>query len=1146
MKKITNIYLRLVTVCLCALALTACVEDEISGAINVVEGTPVTVSFDFSAAQGKDIVVTRADNSYSILHSLAIFVYSGDGSIFQQLVTTSDKSLTLSNRNTTGDPDGVRYTVQFQSTSGIKKLLAVANTSTTATDGGYWESLRTIAENAQNGNLTFDELKSSLISLRSSLYTGHEMQPIQITSSDQMLMSGWNESVVFNTDGSVANYGTNVGNKDVILRLDRSMARITFNIPYKEYVQGQLNKIFTPTSYRVYNVPVKSYLANTGRTSDDDFEFVNYAEVNVDPVNEGNYSFSFYMPENVYDVVTGDGSGNSISTYHERDKWYYINNIGASPEDKIANDLWTFAPQYSTFVVIKGTYEQSGGVDALDKEYTGSVEYVVHLGDFSPTGNMGNYSVERNCSYTYTVKVEDVDRIVVEAEKEDGSYQEGSEGSIYDYTQSNYAYILDAHYEQVYLEYNLSNIAKAVQETEEYKAGNIDQAIADALVLTIQSEAMDYEHTETEAEPYSVHNKQGTLKPYQIYVDGKNKVDVLDGKFDYKWVEFWPQEDAKAIAGYPGVPNWSKDNISDLQNQNVYGDAVGNTGRLMDVYNVIVEMGKAVKEICEGKAPTAPSTGWSEDATNNNGKIIVVNAGKQYVARFTAFVNEYYYYHHPLTGEKINSWSLFTNKIPREMIVAMSTSVSNDGNSSYSELYSYISQLSIQTFYNSRADNTIHGFGMETYNETPLCFWGNPIYYAYGENPSSTNGLMNQWNWIKGYNGTPQWDSFIKQGANGWVQPLTSGYAMHKLENAYVGEDKEYAYAACMSRNRDLNGNGMIDRNEVRWYLASLNEYIRMSIGAGAISNAAQLYKGDKMTMVYDKYPADYTQYGSLYYTSSDVNRRVFWAVEQGSYSAINKWTGDESREVTAKPIRCIRILPAPKNNYDISSVYSYDNGEPLQSDATYEIDNVGNNTVLKFKDRLVDALYRERTDGSLDEHTEDDPANSFYDGIVVAKEFIGQREEWEIKYDQFGRPYREQVTQYDEFELGNIVGYEGISYTNPWNVQNYYSYDDPYDSQKHYYWSYNDIEMENPCDNYTAEGEYSWRVPNLVELSAMNAAGLLVDNTGCCTRFSNIHVRHGFTFATWINCPGPGDGGLTSNVRIRCVRDVPEGYFNE
>lgn len=1100
MKVIKNIYLRILSVCLWTLALAACKDDSLGIPDKVVEGKPITVSFSFSAAQEKDIVVTRADNSHSTLHSLAIFVYSGDGSIFQQLVSTSNSTLTVTDRDATSDVGGVRYTVSFSSTSGMKKLLAVANTSTTATDGGYWESLSTIATEAQEGNLTFDELKSSVINLRSALYTNREMQPIQIISDDQMLMSGWNENVVFDTNGNVTNFGTNVGNKDVILRLDRSMARITFNIPHKEYIQGQLNKIFTPTSYRVYNVPVKSYLANSGKTSDNEFGFVNYAEVNVDPVNEGNYSFSFYMPENVYDVVTGDGNGNSISTYHDRDKWKYTNNVGASPEDKIANDLWTFAPQYSTFVVIKGTYEQSGGVDALDKEYTGSVEYIIHLGDFSPTGSVGNYSVERNCSYMYTVKVEDVDRIVVEAEKEGGIYQEGSEGSIYDYTQSKYAYILDAHYEQVYLEYNLSAIAKAVKETEEYKAGRIDQAIADALVLTIQSEAMDKEY---EGIDYSVHNKQGTLKPYQLYVNGKKKEEILNGNFDYKWVEFWPQENTNVIAKYPGVPSWSKDDVDDLFNKEVYGGkAVGNTDRLMDVYDAIVEMGKAVKEICEDKTPTAPNTDWEDHETANNGKIIIVqNSAGNYVARFTAFVNEYYYYHHPLTGEKITSWSLFTNKIPREMIVAMSTSVSIDGNSSYSELYSYISQLSIQTFYNSRADNTIHGFGMETYNETPLCMFGKSF-----EEGDDSDGRQNQLDLLGNERG---WNMYIKNyNNNGWKSPVTSNRTTHQLKDVY--KDENCAYYACLSRNRDLDGNGTIENGEVRWYLASLNEYIRMGIGSDAISNAAQLYTGDKLDEGFVKkyedptvYPLSYIDDGALYYTSSADAQRVYWAIERGSYGGTgNKWAGESLGDegcYLPKPIRCIRLLPGNSETIDISTV------DGINSASTYEWNET--NRTLTFSDKLVDALYRERVDGILAPHNEDQPANRFYQKIVVAKDMLE-----------------------GTYPLGQIIQLN--------DEDGYPDY----------------INKGNPCANYSenGDGDATWRVPNLVELSAMHAVDknrpiyredLAPANTACCTQFTNQNVRLGFIVAaegTYITCPGNNET-LANEYKVRCVRDVTE-----
>ena len=100
---------------------------------------------------------------------------------------------------------------------------------------------------------------------------------------------------------------------------------------------------------------------------------------------------------------------------------------------------------------------------------------------------------------------------------------------------------------------------------------------------------------------------------------------------------------------------------------------------------------------------------------------------------------------------------------------------------------------------------------------------------------------------------------------------------------------------------------------------------------------------------------------------------------------------------------------------------------------------------------------------------------------------------------------------------------------------------------------------MLNPCkdEKYSEDGYSGWRVPNLVELSAMNAAGLLNDCSSekiaaCCTQFSNLNVRFGFARSSLIYCPGDGGYGsenpnysnLTSKTfRIRCVRDVPDGY---
>ena len=92
---------------------------------------------------------------------------------------------------------------------------------------------------------------------------------------------------------------------------------------------------------------------------------------------------------------------------------------------------------------------------------------------------------------------------------------------------------------------------------------------------------------------------------------------------------------------------------------------------------------------------------------------------------------------------------------------------------------------------------------------------------------------------------------------------------------------------------------------------------------------------------------------------------------------------------------------------------------------------------------------------------------------------------------------------------------------------------------------------MTNPCAGYNQDGYTDWRVPNLVELSAMNAAGLLSpkpdgyggNDVACCTQFTNQSVRYGFAFSSLIYCPGAETQQINNQVLIRCVRDVPPGY---
>lgn len=1085
MKKIhLKIYTGILAVCMIMAGLSSCTVDDFFGTDNVVEGEPVNITLNFAAVPSTDVRITRATGSdLSELSDIVICVFHGDGS-FEQIVTNYEGGGLKVNGNTVGTNGENRYSVSFESTSGEKKLIAVANVA----EGAFWENLITDLTAAYNEKKTFDQVKAIVAEMSQRLVnqagTTEGMQPFHVTSSSQMLISGWNEGVVFGTGDAVTKYGT-YGDEtnNVAIKMKRAMAHITFNIAANP---SGAKGTFTPTSFRVYNIPTKSHLTNgipegtnllTTGVANSDEEYVNTAFENIGTAQGGNYSFNFYMPENVQEP----GGSN---TYKAREEWEGAS--GASAENK----TWKNAPQNSTFVVISGTFE---GDDT--NPVTANVEYTIHLGNFGKSGDTsrdyGDFSVMRNYSYTYSVSVLDVNNIIVEAERTGGDYQNGAEGSVYDQSSTEYSYNLDAHYEQVYLEYNLSDIANSLGQS--LSGQFLDDAIANQLILIIQSEAMDYTHEYSAEAPYTTRNKRGTLSPYKIYADavrsGKDPADakaaVLDGAgtgiiptkgFDYKWIEFFPQT-GTSISEYPGISSWAMEDLSGMENGNFYAGATG-TNSMLDVYDMIVEMGKAIKQIYGRDTPSSSS-------------IQITRNGNDYVARFTAFVNENYYLRHPLTGAEVDTWSVMTNKIPREMIIAMSTQTSEDGNSSYSKIHSYISQLAMQTFYNDRV-SSLNAFGIETYNETPLRFvFGTP---KSTDDLSDTNGRENQKTLI-GYSqsGRINWSSYIDYQNNGWTASVGTNRSSHKLSTAAYSV--QAAYSACMSRNRDLNGNGRIDEDEIRWFLPSLNEYIRMGIGANGISSAAQLYMGDKTTMTKGDYPSSYITDGSLYYTSSADSRRVYWAVEKGSYGSIDSYYD----KGTPLPVRCIRNLPANGTGTDVSKI----NG--VTSDATYKYYENNSPKLLVFKDRLIPSLYRQRVSGSLNVHNEDDDANSFYDGIFVAENFVRTGNAWQ------GYTYT--------YNFGNIIGYNG--------------------------------RMTNPCSTYSEGGYTNWRVPNLVELSAMNAAGLLTPkpngygdkDVACCTQFTNLKVRYGFGFSTLIYCPGAETNQINNQVLIRCVRDVPSGY---
>lgn len=95
---------------------------------------------------------------------------------------------------------------------------------------------------------------------------------------------------------------------------------------------------------------------------------------------------------------------------------------------------------------------------------------------------------------------------------------------------------------------------------------------------------------------------------------------------------------------------------------------------------------------------------------------------------------------------------------------------------------------------------------------------------------------------------------------------------------------------ACLLRNRDLNGDDIIDANEVRWYLAAIDQLTDIYLGEYALDDESRLYPADPKFR-----PGTSEAKPYWHYTSSSANGDdpwVLWAEEgasRGSYGDSKK-----------------------------------------------------------------------------------------------------------------------------------------------------------------------------------------------------------------------------------------------------------------
>lgn len=1009
MKKIRYILLTL----LCVVGITSCqdelIEKTSSGRADV--NKPVKVNLKFSVPDVDEVNLSRTNYDNSDLGDLHLFIF--DGNTF-----LSDESVTSANIQRTNNANNNEYTISATLYEGEQTVYAVGNV---ITQTNYWQNpvsdLQTAAAKGREAFLN-------------TLYNVRQ----DVVSGGFVTFPGNYRPLAGSGDITVAD-----GSSSGIISMKREVARIKLNVNmnYTVTEKGERNgnKVtFTPQSYSVYNVASKGYVmetedGNTQRTTITEgfYAVENMTNFNVSDGEVATIGDGFNIPENLQQPKQQG------TTYAERDKWFEEGKEPGADDDA---KEWTYAPQHATYIVIKGNYvetDASGNV-----VYSAAPSYTFHLGDWS-NNEFGNFNVERNTIYTYTVSIHGVENMVVEVEREEEN-QPGAEGDVIELGEGSEIFNLDAHYEQVYVEYNLSDIADNIKNSS-ISSDEIDNAIATNFMLSIHS---------------PMNTKSGAEELVTPYTD--DEADAMNG-IDNEWIKFYSQNNRNTLSTY----------TSTKDDNNQY---------LLSPWDACKKMGEAVKNLINNENEDPSVAGLRTYSENGD-----------YYACFTVFVDEYFYTK-DLRGNTV-SWEKFARAEPRTLLIASDWDASPDGNTTYAKARTYISQASILTFYNTAAAQNTNALGIESYNE-----YG--VISGFGESASSYNEKI----------GTD--DNETNGRANmlldienlGWYAiPFTRiGYLSdntetgHKWEKLIDSDKTKSAYYACLSRNRDLNRDGVIDDDEVRWYLPARSQYLRMGIGANSFNTDVQLYNGNKEDLNKNSYPFAQLDKGTLYYSNTPYTKgdhqdawELYWAVEVGAYGS--NW---DPKEQTTKygekaQIRCVRNLPSNQ----IVEQDSY--GDKALAGPVYgELKQLrSGNYIFYFGNRMANGINRTSPyNGPYREHNEMSEQNRLYEAFVVARDYLPE----------------------NNYSASNAASY-----------------------------------YDNPCKKYSEDGYISpgsetddrWRTPNLNELTVMSTVATelgLKQNTMSSTTFSNSNVRglfyyNGSMISAWD--PNYGSGS------IRCVRDA-------
>lgn len=737
----------------------------------------------------------------------------------------------------------------------------------------------------------------------------------EITSRNGLFpMAGVSETVNISSTGIT---GSTSGTA-VKVTLERFDAKVkvnfrvatNFELPKDEggIITTQRLKEFRPESWCVRNLPKGCYIIPQDSDAEEgyfDTTPVIFETSGTDSFTVGDNTyesavngFSFYMLEN------RETAKQSVSSFSKREQ----KNKDANGLFDSSAGIWTNAPENGTYLEVKGEVVMEVDVsnEAKTQQLAADVTYYIHLGNVN--SDINDYSIKRNTIYTYTVTIKGVRSIEVEVTTSytpsgdlaaPGDVQEtepGAEGMVYIAKESIFTF--DAHYGQ---------------RVFAFDAAYIDPSTVTWYVKT----------------PFG---KEGTP-------DKVGDTEVPSG-MDYKWVHFLVNDlntspnyrytyGGSTSTGSLAVPAYSH------HNQPYPGD--GNS-KLMDV----VQFTKFIKEQKRNydahkenafrrefdqewfdwyndKHPGAEVTDLS---SNPDGPWF---RDRIYV---TVFVDEYYYDVNPITGDADPQlWKRFVNQPNRLMHILCDNQKSLDKASSATGSVITLRQRSIQTPYNIDQDDLLTGWGCETEDENADSYlWFFETGESMSSGPTGSYSPMGNTAVHNGLYNTARIWGVTSGGTPGtWNDVRWDTYLDYNRENDYVGkkgynivflqENKAVLRYSAMMRNRDNNGNGVIDPQEIRWYTASLGQLQFLYFGELGLNEAAILYP-EKYSNATGTYSAPHPYAGadkwrchiiSSTANSGSANPRILWAEEGLS---VSDYRADIGMNLKAPySVKCVRNL---------------------------------------------------------------------------------------------------------------------------------------------------------------------------------------------------------------------------------------------